>query len=305
MFQKSIDVVKKLVVETYKDVIAGRLTLHSAAIAFYTIFSAAPMLIILLFSTKLLLGHDQTMNALSKFLTQLAGSQIAQSLLNLTQASSHLNAGFLATAVTVAVLIFGATTVIIHLKRTLNAIFNISRPEINSLLLYIINRIVALVIIILLAAFFLGSLLLEAKASFFGVLFRTYLPHFFYPLLNISPAILSFVMSVIFFTLVFRLLPDVHVYWKDIFVGACVTAIFFLLGKELIGLYLNNSSMQTSYKAAGAFIIFLIWIYYNVLIILVGAEFTETYTRIYGSGIKTSWNDEFFNWRSFWSNLRY
>jgi len=299
MLRKAIKIIKTLLRETYNNVFKDNIALHGAAIAFYTIFSAAPLIFIALTSAKFFLGDKKTQQALTQYLTHLTGTNMAQSLIKITQAASPNHSGSTLTSILATIiLIFGATAVVSQLKSSLNTIWGIQTPNINSVLLYIVNRIVSLIIMFMLMSVMLVSLLLEAKMKFINRIFQAHLPAMFHPLLRTSPLLLSVIVSIVFFTITFKLLPDIQVRWRDIFVGACVTTALFLGGKFLIGVYLNSSSMEASYKAAGSFIIFLIWIYYNVQIVLIGAEFTETYTRIYGAGIKTSWNSEIVNWRS-------
>ena len=296
--QKLYATSKNLLKETFNNIIDDNIALHGAAIAFYTIFSAAPLIFIVVASAKFFLGNQQTQQALTQYLMQLTSKDIAHSLINMAATSNNQHANVLSSIFATILLVFGATTVVSQLKNSLNTIWDITEPNINSVLLYIINRIVSLVIVFVLMILMLCSLLLEAQRRLISSIFHSILPAFFNPILRVSPTILSIIVSILFFTIIFKLLPDVHARWRDIFVGACGTTILFLIGKYLIGLYLNNSSMQVSYKTAGSFIIFLIWIYYNAQVVLIGAEFTETYTRLYGAGIKTSWNSEIFNLHS-------
>ncbi|HYW34923.1 MAG TPA: YihY/virulence factor BrkB family protein [Balneolaceae bacterium] len=296
--QKLYATSKNLLKETFNNIIDDNIALHGAAIAFYTIFSAAPLIFIVVASAKFFLGNQQTQQALTQYLMQLTSKDIAHSLINMAATSNNQHANVLSSIFATILLVFGATTVVSQLKNSLNTIWDITEPNINSVLLYIINRIVSLVIVFVLMILMLCSLLLEAQRRLISSIFHSILPAFLNPILRVSPTILSVIVSVLFFTIIFKLLPDVHARWRDIFVGACVTTALFLGGKFLIGLYLNSSSLQASYKAAGSFIIFLIWIYYNVQTVLIGAEFTETYTRLYGAGIKTSWNSEIINWHS-------
>jgi membrane protein len=298
MFSKIFRRSKNLAVETYHEVINHNIPLQSAAIAFYTIFSAAPIMFLTLTSSKLILGNEKAIRALSKNINQITGTDIAQPLIDMAKAANH-HTSLIATIIGWVVLIFAASTVVSQLQSSLNAIWGVEYPKINSVLLYIINRIISLSIAFILLSLLISSVLIVSQLNYLHGIFPQYLPTFLGDLSDLSAVLLSIILSVLFFTLIFKLLPDVHARWRDIVVGACVTTVLFLIGKLLVTLYLDNSTMRLTYKAAGSFIVFLIWIYYNSFIVLIGAEFTETYTKIYGEGIEKSLNSELVKWRSY------
>jgi membrane protein len=126
---------------------------------------------------------------------------------------------------------------------------------------------------------FISLLLLEAVSPLISSLFDVLLPEFLKSFLQVGLPISSFLMTILFFYILFRILPDKKIPRKDVLVGAIVTAVLFLAGKYLVGLYLSNSSVQLAYRAAGSFVVFLIWTYYNIQIFLFGAEFTSIYAH--------------------------
>jgi membrane protein len=299
MIPKIFHLSKKLAVETYYEVINHNIPLHSAAIAFYTIFSAAPIMFLTLTSSKLILGNTQAIQALTKNLNKITGTDIAQPLIDMAKVASHHHSSLIAAIIGWVVLIFAASTVVSQLQSSLNTIWGVEYPKINSVLLYVINRIISLSIVFVLLSLMISSVLIVSKLGYLHSIFPHHLPAFLGDLSHLAAVFLSIILSILFFTLIFKLLPDVHARWRDIAVGACVTTVLFLLGKLLVTLYLDNSTMRLTYKAAGSFIVFLIWIYYNSLIVLVGAEFTETYTKVHGKGIEKSLNSELVKWRSY------
>lgn len=279
--------------ETLKSAGNHNISLHGAAIAFYTIFSIAPLIIIILALAAFLLGEHRTTGFFVHYLDQLLGNELANNLITFTSDAQRQTSGLIASVVAVFLLLFGATRVITQLKDTLNTIWGIANPKISSIKLYFINRALALVMILILTGLFIASLILEGGINFFSGLFLPYIPTVFLPLLKAISSLLSIGMTIIFFTLLFKVLPDVHARWKDIFVGSCATTILFLVGKYAIAFYLGSDSMQAGYKAAGTFVVFLIWIFYNVQIMLLGAEFTQVYTKRFGKNLRTSRNAEF------------
>lgn len=286
---------KSLLKETFKSAKTHDVALHGAAIAFYTIFSIAPLIVLTLALVTVFLGEEQSASVLTAYLTQLTSPDIANSLVEFANESSHESTGFFASIVATFLLFFGATTVITQLKNTLNTIWGITNTKISSFLQYLFNRFLALVTIFALTGLFIASLLFEGGMSFFTNLFLPYLPDIFIPLLKLASSLLSIFITILFFTLLFKILPDVHARWKDIFVGACVTTILFLMGKYLLGFYLASDSLASGYKTAGSLVVFLIWIYYNLQVVLIGAEFTQVYTKRLGKNLRASHNAELIN----------
>lgn len=284
--------VKEITKDTFKSAGQHDITMHGAAIAFYTIFSAIPLLILTFTLVNFVLGEQHTNTVISNYLAELAGRDIATTLVDISEESQKKSSGFFTSLTATAILLFGATTVITQLKHSLNTIWGITQPKINSFLQYIVNRVVSLLLIFALTLLFLASLLLEGILTYFSDFVIHSVSEAFIPLLQIGSVVLSILLTVIFFTIIFNVLPDVNAHWRDVFVGALVTSALFLIGKYVIGYYLATSTMRPVYKAAGSFIIFLIWIYYNVQIVLLGAEFTQVYIKRYGRKIRPSWNAE-------------
>lgn len=293
MPENLLSTIQRLVKETYKSANAHDVALHGAAIAFYTIFSIAPLIIIILGLTTIFLGEHQSISLFSSYLEQLLGGPIADSLIKFADETHRKTGSLVATIIATVLVLYGATRMLTQLKKTLNTIWGITNPRLSTVKLYLFNRAVALAMILLLTGLFIASLILEGGINFFSNIFLPYLPEVLLPLLKVISSLLSILMTVIFFALLFKILPDINARWKDIFVGACVTTILFLIGKYAIGFYLASDALQPGYKAAGSFVIFLIWIYYNVQIVLIGAEFTQVYTKSLGKNLRPSRFSEF------------
>jgi membrane protein len=288
---------KNLSIETYNNIIEDNITLQGAAIAFYSIFSAAPLMYIIITVTSEL-GNQQTMDILMQYLDQLMGKELAQPLIDMANAAHYHSASPFASVLSIVTLGIGATTAILQLRYSLNTIWNTAEPNINSIVLFIIDRMISVVVIFALMIILFASMILESRMRMIRNSAHTFLPGILNTTLSFVPTVIFILLCILFFTVTFKLLPDIHVRWRDIFVGACVTTVLFFIGKYLIGIYLDSSSAQASYQIAGSFIIFLIWIYYNAQVILIGAAFTEAYTRLYGAGVDTSQNT---NTLSLWS----
>jgi membrane protein len=283
---------KKLLTETFNGISEDNITLQGSAIAFYSIFSAAPLMYILI-TLSGAVGNHQTMKVLTGYLDRLVGHDLAQPLIAMANASHYQSTDVFVSLLSIVTLAIGATTAILQLRNSLNLIWDVQEPEINSILFLAISRAISVVVVFVLMLILFASLLLESRMRLLRNSFPRFLPNIFNTSLNFIPTLIFVVVCLLFFTVIFKLLPDISVRWRDIFVGACVTTALFFLGKYLIGIYLNSSSMQSTYKTAGSFIIFLIWMYYNSLIVLIGAEFTKAYTYIYGAGAETVRSTEF------------
>lgn len=284
--KKQFTGLKELFVETYNCISENKISLHGSAIAFYSIFSAAPLMYILI-TLAGNFGNQQTINVLTRYLNKIIGHDMAQPLIAIANAAHHQTTSLFVSVLSIITLILGATTAIFQLRDSLNSIWEVEEPEVNSVLLYVIDRSVSVVVVFALMLLLFGTLLLDTWITSFSHTTHRYLPHYLSTSLSFIPDLIFVLVCVFFFTILFKLLPDVSVRWRDILAGACVTMALFFVGKFLIGIYLSSSSVATTYKTAGSFIIFLIWVYYNAQIILVGAAFTKAYTFVYGAGAQT------------------
>lgn len=254
--------------------------LHGAAIAFYTIFSVAPFFIIILSLSQFLLSEELVQQELYALMIEFLGPDMAGSIQKLIETYGSTPSSIVAYALAVFTILFGATTVITQLKSSLNAIWEVPEPKRHAVYQYLIDRLLSFAVIIITTALFISVLLIEAITPLVTSFFDLVIPDFLEPLLTFGLPLSSFLLALLFFYIIFRILPDIKIPRKDVLLGALVTALLFLAGKYLVGLYLGNSSVQVAYRAAGSFVVFLIWTYYNIQIILFGAEFTHVYSKI-------------------------
>jgi membrane protein len=281
--------------EIYKNITEHNIAMHAATIAFYSIFSAAPLMYIIITLTAHF-GSPQTMQILNQYLNQLMGHNLAQPLIEMANATHHQHTSFFTSALSIITLAIGATTAIIQMQSSLDTIWDAPESEVNSILLLVIDRIISVVVIFALLIVLFASMLLESNMRLLGNSSHSFLPAIFNAPLNFLPDLIFVLCCLMFFTIIFKLLPDVKARWRDVLVGACLTTFLFFVGKYLIGIYLNHSSLQSTYKTSGSFIIFLIWIYYNAQVVLIGAVFTAVYTQLYGGDIDTSPQAKLIHW---------
>lgn len=259
---------------------------QGAAIAFYTIFSITPLFILIVSLSGIFLSEEFIEEQILGYVAEFAGEGIAENLNQFLEGAAFFDStGILTTILATIIVIFGATTVISQLKRTLNRIWNVDKVEMNSIWHFLLSRVLSFGMIILVSLLLIFSLLAEAIIGVLSDFLMDLLPFLDIDFFRFVSEISTIAFAVCFFTLIFKILPDVHAPWKDIIIGATVTTILFLLGKYLIGVYFSASGIEVAYRAAGSLIVFIIWVYYNIQTILLGAVFTQVYTEKFGGRI--------------------
>ena len=267
-----------------KDTVSGFIEhedlTRGAAIAYYTIFSIAPLLIIVIAIAGLAFGRDAAEGAIVGQLSELIGKQSAEILQSMIQSASHQGAGILATIIGIGTLLLTATGAFTEIQSALNAIWKAAPSAALSELVR--ARLVSLGLIATLGFLMLVSLLVSAGLTALGGYMSDLFPggHF---LMSLLISTISLVLISALFAAIYKILPDKPIAWRDVAVGSVITAILFTIGKSLIGLYIGSSGVASSYGAAGALLILLLWVYYSAQIFLVGAEYTRAYAQAHGS----------------------
>ena len=254
-----------------------------AALAYYTVFSIAPLLIIVISVAGLVFGHDAVQGQVVAQLGGLVGDEGATAIEGLIKSASEPARGILGAIIGVAVLIIGATTVVTELQSALDRIWEVpceDRP--NGLMGLLRTRLVAFGLVLGLGFLALVSLILSAGVAAFGAWFGGMFEGW-EALLQALNLIISVVLSAGLFAMIYKLMPSVPIAWRDVWIGAVVTAVLFEIGKILIGLYIGKSGVTSGFGAAGSIIVLLVWVYYSAQIFLLGAEFTWVYARRHGS----------------------
>jgi membrane protein len=254
--------------------IADRAMTRGAAIAYYTTFSLAPILLLVIAIAGLVFGEEAVRGAILSQLGGLMGPEGAKALEDLVQSASDTGSGIAATTISIVLLAIAATTVLAELQDALNVIWNAPPLKISGWWSLIRARLLSLALIGAVAFLLLVSLAVSAALTAFGDYFLGEEGSTFLEVLNV---IVSFLVLTGLFALVYKILPDRRLAWRDVWVGAAVTAALFSIGKFAIGFYLGTTDLASSYGAAGAFILVLVWVYYSAQIFLLGAEFTKVY----------------------------
>jgi len=270
---------------TLEEYIHDNAAQMAAALAYYALFAIPPILLISLNILNIFLQDAQSQSTLiaqAQGITGGSTTEILKFIINhLHQYSSQ---GNIAQWIGIIALVFASAGAFGHLQVSLNTIWDIAPQPGRSMMITLEKRLTAMLFIFGIGALILISFITNALLSKLGIYISDFIgiSPFFLQTINMA---VSFVGITLFITLIFKLLPEGNMAWKDIFVGSLVTALLFLLGKYIIGLVIINSTFSTIYGAAGSLLILLIWIYYLSLIFFFGAEFTQVYSNLHGKGV--------------------
>lgn len=260
----------------------------SSSLAYYAIFSLAPLLVIVVFIAGLVFGEEAARGQLAQQIATLAGSGAGDAIQSAVHSSAtHQAGGVLATIIGSAVLLFGASTVFAELKEALNIIWGVIVRPGRPFLTMVRDRFFSFSIVLAIGFLLLISLVISILLAAFGIYMsgRIQLPPVVWQAWDFS---ISFVVVSGLFALIFKLLPNVVIGWRDVWLGSVATALLFTAGKFFIGYYLAATSIASSFGAAGSVVIVLVWIYYSACILFFGAEITKVYARKFGAGIVPS-----------------
>jgi membrane protein len=253
-----------------------------AAIAYYTMLSLAPLLLIVITIAGLIFGEDAARGALFGQLSELVGDNGAQAIQAILTSSSNLSGGVVSIAIGVITLFIGATTVFAELQSDLDRIWKVPVPTGGGIMRFIRKRLLSFGVIIGVGFLLIVSLIASAAIAAVGTLWNTWLMGTAV-LLQLLNFVVSFGVITALFALIYKLLPSVRIAWGDVWIGGAATSLMFAIGKFLIGLYLGTAAISSSFGAAGTLVVVIVWVYYSAQIFLLGAEFTYHYALRHGS----------------------
>jgi membrane protein len=252
-----------------------------AALAFYTVFSLGPVLLLAIAVAGFFFGQAAARGEIHQQISALLGEKAAAEVQTVLQHAHHPAAGIVATAISVVTLLFSADVALVELKSGLDEIWSVQSASRRWYWDYLLSRLLSIALILSLGFLLLASLLFSAALGALEGLSRGIF--FVGLLLRSTNALLSFGLAVLLFATVYKVLPSVRLTWKDVLVGALITAVLFTVGKFAIGLYLGSSTVASTYGAAGSVIVLLLWVYYSAEVFLFGAELTRGYACRFGS----------------------
>jgi len=250
---------------------------RGAAIAFYTVTSIAPILLIVVAIAGLAFGRDAAKGALTAQIGSLMGQQTADVLQSAVASASGKSSGILATIIGVVTVVVTASGVFVEMQSALNVIWK-AEPQGVTVSRLVWARAESLGLVAALGFLLLVSLVVSAALTAFGNYLNSILP-FGKVIAEALNVLVSLALISILVAAIYKVLPDRPIAWRDVIIGAVVTAVLFTAGKSLIGWYIGSSAVASSYGAAGALIVLLLWVYYSAQIFLFGAEFTKVYAN--------------------------
>jgi membrane protein len=273
---------KSLFSQTWKEWNDDQAPRLGAALAYYTVLSLAPLLLLLIAAAGLILGQEAAQGQLMAQIRDLVGKEGGEAIQTMVQNASKPGSGILASIIGFAVLLFGASTVASELKASLDQVWNKKPSDDSGIKELVTQRSYALVVVmgcgfLLLVSLAVSSAIAAAGTFVSGVL---PLPEIVLQVLNL---ILGMLVITGVFAVMFKYLPEANIQWGDVLLGALFTSVLFSVGKLLIGLYLGKASFGSTYGAAGSLVIVLVWVYYSSQILFFGAEFTQVYAKSHGS----------------------
>ncbi len=258
---------------------------YSASLAYYTVFALAPMLIVIFSISGVLLGKEAMQGEVYAQISGMVGAEAAIQVQDTIKNSAIKGNNFFASTISIIILFVAATGVFGEIQDSLNKIWGLKATPKHGWMKLLINRVLSFSLIVSLGFIMMVSLLLNALVASLSKYLGQFTSDFSVILVNILDYTLAFAVTTFIYALIFKVLPDAKIKWRDVIVGAIFTAVFFTLGKLGIGYYLGKSNLSSVYGAAGSIIIIMLWVYYSSIILYLGAEFTKVYAKLYGGKI--------------------
>jgi membrane protein len=279
----------RLLKQTFQEWLQDRAPQLGAALAYYTIFSLAPMVLVLLAIVGVIFRHDPAgaWNKITQQMSYFLDQSAVQVLQNIAQKASQPGKSTIATIIGVALALFGASGVFGQLQDALNTIWGVKARPGRGIWGFVRSRFLSFAMVAGICFLLLVSLAIEALLKGFSHYVQSVLPGGIVVALIVY-LIFDFAVVVLLFAMIFKFLPDVEIQWRDVWIGAVMTAIMFGVGKWLLGLYLGSGAAASAYGAASSLITLLLWVYYSSQILLFGAEFTQVYAAQAGRELKPS-----------------
>lgn len=277
-----------LIQQTYKEWNDDDPWRQSAVVAYYAIFSLPALLIIVITIAGSIFGEDAVQGKVSDEISSMVGPDAAQQVEVMLSNAYQKSNSTIATIVGVATLLFGATGVFYQLQQSLNNVWDVEPKKDAGIKKLLQDRVSSFGIILVIGFLLLISLLLTTALTALSDYIMQYLPEYLLYVFYVAQFVLSFGIITLLFAMIFKILPDVDMGWRTVWIGAAVTAFLFIIGKFALGIYFGKSDPGSAYGAAGSLILILLWTSYSCLILFFGAEFTQVYARKYGHPIQTS-----------------
>lgn len=255
-------------------------TTLAAALAYYTVLSLAPLIVVAIAIASMIFSRDAVTGQISNQLSGPVGSAGADVIQNIIKNAKSPFSGVIASVIGLITLLFGASGVFGALRNALNRIWDVKQNPTSGIMATVRSQFLNFGMVIAIGFLLLVSLLVSTALAVVGKFFGGALP---VGVMEVVNFVISLSVITVLFALVYRVIPDTVIPWSDVWIGAGVTAVLFTVGKFLIGLYLGKASVGSAYGAAGSLVVLLVWVYYSATIFLFGAEFTHVFANQHGS----------------------
>lgn len=265
-----------------------KVTKLSGSLAYYTVFSMAPLLVVIISLCAIFLGQEAAQGEIYEQLAGFMGKETALQLQEIVEKAAIGDKGTMAFIIGAVILLIGATTVFADIQDSINSIWGLKPKPKRGWLKLLQNRFLSFSVIISLGFLLLVSLAITAILDGFSSRLQARFPNISVALFYILNQVVTLTVVSMIFGVIFKVLPDAVIKWRDVIYGSVVTALLFMLGKSAISIYIGQSDVGSTYGAAGSLVILLLWTYYSSIILYFGAEFTKAYAVAYGSKIQPS-----------------
>ncbi len=274
---------------TFKEWNEDKVPRLAAALAYYTAFSIAPLLIVVIAVAGLAFGEEAARSQIIDQIKGQIGEESAEIIQTMIENTRNEDSGLIATVIGIVTIVLGGAGFFGQLQDALNTVWEVTPKPGGGILNMIKDRFLSFTMVLGIGFLLLVALLISTIVTYITNFASGILPQaeLLAQVLNFG---LSFLIVTLLFAMIYKVLPDVIIAWSDVWIGAGITALLFTVGKFLLSLYLGNSSVSSTYGAAGSLIVLLLWVYYSAQILLFGAEFTQVYARRYGSQIRPADN---------------
>jgi membrane protein len=280
-----LNAILELLKETFSSFSENKVMKLSASLAYYTIFSMGPLLIVIISLCGLLFSKQAVEGKLYDILKNFVGSDTAFSLQTMIERVGKDDQSFIAGIIGFVVLMLGATSIFSEIQDSINIIWGIQAKPKKNWIKYLQNRFLSFSVIVSLGFLLLITLLISSLIEMVSNNLSLYFPNTTIIVFYVINLLLTIFISTLIFGTIFKVLPDARIKWKDIFAGALVTSVLFLIGKFAISFYISHTDVGSAFGAAGSLVVLLVWAYYSSVILYLGAEFTKAYASKYGGEI--------------------
>jgi membrane protein len=276
----------KVIIATFTGFVNDNGLKLSASLAYYTVFSIAPLLILIISLTSLFLGQDAINNTLYPEIKAYVGSQAAVQIQEIIKNLQFSGKTGVALITSIIILLIGASSMFVEIQESINIIWRVKAKPKRGWVKLLQNRFLSFSLIVSMGFLLLVSLIINIAINALSERLAHFLPDVTVVLLSVINLAITLVVIAVLFGIIFKVLPDVKIRWGEVRMGSIFTAMLFMIGQYLIGQYIQYTAQGSAYGAAGSIIIILVWIYYSSAILFIGAEFTQVYSEATGCHIE-------------------